>query len=199
VSNSWGGKEFSGETSSSFTSPFTKSKVAFFASTGDRDSPSFPAVAPNVVAAGETTVNRTATGDFISESSWNDAGAGPSSFFARPSFQNKVAAIVGTHRGIADLSAVANPNTGVWVRFQSLWHVLGGTSVSSPLLAAIANTAGHFATSSGAEETRIYGALGTGAFRDEKAGVCGVGNSLSAKTGYDFCTGAGSPVGKNGL
>ena len=87
----------------------------------------------------------------------------------------------------------------MWVRFQSQWHVLGGTSVSSPLLAAIANTAGHFATSSGAEETRIYGALGTGAFRDEKTGVCGVGNALSAKNGYDFCTGVGSPVGKNGL
>jgi len=199
VSNSWGSNEFSAETSSSFTSPFTKSKVVFFASTGDGDSPLFPAVAPNVVAAGGTTVNRTPTGDFISESSWNDAGAGPSAFFARPSFQNKVASVVGTHRGIADLSAVANPNTGVWVRFRSQWRVVGGTSVSSPLLAAIANTAGHFATSGAAEETRIYGALGTGAFRDVKTGVCGVGNSLTAKTGYDFCTGVGSPVGKNGL
>jgi subtilase family serine protease len=199
VSNSWGSNEFGGETGSTFTSPFTKAGVAFFASTGDAGFPSFPAVAPSVVAAGGTTINRTAAGDFVSEASWSEAGAGPSQFFARPAFQSKVAAVVGTHRGIADLAAVANPNTGVWVRFQSQWFVLGGTSVSSPLLAAIANTAGHFATSSAAEEARIYGALGTGAFRDEKTGVCGVNHALSAKAGYDFCTGVGSPVGKNGL
>ena len=199
VSNSWGSNEFAAETGSAFTAPFTKAKVVFFASTGDNQSPSFPAVAPNVVAAGGTTVNRTAAGDFVGETSWSEAGAGPSAFFPRPSFQNSVAPVVGSHRGIGDLAAVANPNTGVWVRFRNQWHVLGGTSVSSPILAAIANTAGHFATSNAAEEVRIYGALGTGAFRDEKAGVCGVGHALSAQIGYDFCTGVGSPVGKNGI
>jgi kumamolisin len=151
------------------------------------------------VAAGGTTVNRTAAGDFVGEASWSEAGAGPSQFFARPAFQAKAAAVVGTRRGIADLAAVANPQTGVYVRYNGAWYAVGGTSVSSPLLAAIANTAGHFAASNAVEEARIYGALGTGAFRDEKAGVCGVGHALVAKVGYDFCTGVGSPVGKNGI
>src|SRR4051812_17508314 len=52
VSNSWTVAEFDGETAPSLTSAFIKPKVVFFASTGDTQSPSWPAVTPNVVAAG---------------------------------------------------------------------------------------------------------------------------------------------------
>ena len=106
--------------------------------------------------------------------------------------------MVGTKRGIADLAAVANPNTGVWVRSNGAWYVVGGTSVSSPVVAAITNTAGHFLASATAELSRIYANLGTAAFRDIKTGACGTSQSLRAVTGYDLCTGAGSPFGRNG-
>ena len=203
VSNSWGNNEFAGETGAAFTSPFVKNKVVFFASTGDADVTSFPAVLPQLVAAGGTTVRRDGSGNLLNpaEATWNNAGAGKSSVVARPAFQNPVASVVGTKRGIADLAAVANPDTGVWVRFRSSWFSVGGTSVSSPLLAGIANLAGHFAASTAIEQSLIYGHLGTGAFRDIKnaSSKCGVGNALRALVGYDFCTGVGSPQGLAGL
>ena len=199
VSNSWGSPEFGAETSATYVSPFVKSKVVFFASSGDSGTPLYPAVLPQLIAAGGTTINRTASGVHTGNSAWGDSGAGPSQIIPRPSFQSKVSSVVGSKRGIADISAVGNPNTGVWVRFQSQWYVVGGTSVSSPVLAAIANVSGHFATNNAAEEARIYGALGTSALRDIKNGKCGYNQSLSAKAGYDFCGGVGSPQGKNAL
>src|SRR5215469_13722929 len=54
VSNSWGGGEFSGETT--LDSRFIKSGVVFFASTGDSPRSEWPSVSPNVVAAGGTTI-----------------------------------------------------------------------------------------------------------------------------------------------
>jgi kumamolisin len=199
VSNSWGSDEFASETTSTYTSPFTKTKVVFFAPTGDAPPPSYPAVLRNVVAAGGTTVLRDASGGFQGEASWVDAGAGRSAFVSRPSYQAAVQSVVGTKRGIADLAVVANPNTGVWVRSNGAWYVVGGTSVSSPVLAAITNTAGHFLAYGTAELSRIYANLGTAAFRDIKTGACGTNQSLRAVTGYDLCTGVGSPFGRNGL
>ena len=73
--------------------------------------------------------------------------------------------------------------------------------VPPSLLAGIANLAGHFAANTAAEQALIYGHLGTGAFRDIKNATskCGVGNTLHALTGYDTCTGVGSPQGRTGL
>ena len=199
VSNSWGSAEFGSETTSTYTSPFTKPSVVFFASSGDTPQPSYPAVLPNVVAVGGTTVLRDSSGVFQGEASWVDAGAGQSLYVPRPSYQTAVKGIVGSKRGIADLAAVANPDTGVWVRSAGSWTVVGGTSVSSPVLAAIANSAGHFLSSSAAELNRIYANLGTAAFRDIKTGACGTNQSRHAVAGFDFCTGVGSPIGLNGL
>lgn len=199
VSNSWGSNEFSQETTPTYRSPFTKATVVFFASTGDAPPPSYPAVLPNVVAAGGTTIVRDASGSFLSETSWTSAGAGASTFVARPAYQSAVQSIVGARRGTADLSAVANPNSGVWVYSNGSWLVVGGTSASSPILAAITNTANHFLPSSAGELARMYNHLGTAAFRDVKQGTCGTNQSRQAAVGYDFCTGVGSPLGRNGL
>ena len=151
ATNSWGSDEFASETTSTYTSPFTKTRVVFFASTGDAPPPSYPAVLPNMVAGGGATVLRDAAGVFQGEASWVDAGAGRSTFVSRPSYQAAVQSVVGTKGGIADLAVVANPNTGVWVRSNGAWYVVGGTNVSSPVLAAITNTAGHFLASGTAE------------------------------------------------
>ena len=199
VSVSWGSGEFANEVTSAYTAPFTRSGVVFFASTGDTPAPSYPAVLANVVAAGGTTVLRNASGAFLGEASWVDAGAGRSLYVSRPSFQVAVKATVGSMRGIADLAAVANPSTGVWVYSAGVWMPVGGTSASSPILAAIANSAGHFLASSAAELKRIYANLGTAAFRDIATGTCGTNQSHRAVAGFDFCTGVGSPVGLSGL
>ena len=66
VSMSWGGDEFSGETTydATFTTPAGHTGVAFFASSGNSGSrKSYPAASPNVVSVGGTshTVSRATT------------------------------------------------------------------------------------------------------------------------------------------
>jgi subtilase family serine protease len=207
VSMSWGGSEMSYE--AMFFDPlFTAPGVVYLASGGDTtDTMEYPAASPNVVACGGTSVNRSSTGAFLSETGWNDTGCGPSAYESRPSFQNKVVSTVGAKRGVSDLAFDADPNTGVYV-FDSTplwgesgWWILGGTSVSSPSLAGVLNLAASsgngFAANTAAEQARIYGNLGNAkAFRDITSGTDG---KYSCNVGYDLITGVGSPntlVGK---
>src|SRR5205823_2809259 len=114
VSNSWGGGEFSGETS--LDSHFIQSGVVFFASTGDFPGTAWPSVAPNVVAAGGTTISRNpSTLAFITERPWAETGGGRSLFESIPTYQTSIASIVGSSRGVPDVSFDADPDTGVWV------------------------------------------------------------------------------------
>jgi len=211
VSNSWGSGEFSGETS--FDSRFIKSGVVFFASTGDSPGTEWPGVSPNVVAAGGTTISRNpSTLAFITERPWALTGGGRSLFESIPIYQTSLTSIVGSSRGVPDVSFDADPNTGAWV-FDSTpvqgstsgccgvrgWWIVGGTSLSAPALAGVVNSAGHFATSSDGELTTIYSNLGNPAdFRDIAIDYCGPFAGLSGRTGWDFCTGVGSVQGKAG-
>jgi kumamolisin len=205
VSNSWGGAEFSGETS--FDSNFTTAGVVYFASSGDQPGVEYPAASPNVVAAGGTTTSRIpSNGNFLSERSWELAGSGVSAFEPRPVYQDIIQAIVGTHRGVPDLSFDSNPVTGAWV-FDSTpvqgagsgWFIVGGTSLASPALAGIVNAAGHRLGSSHAELNLLYNNLTiTTDFNDISSGVCGPTAGLSTKLGWDFCTGIGSVKTKVG-
>lgn len=147
VSNSWGASEFVGETS--YDSHFVKANVVFFASSGDSPGTIWPGTSPNVVSAGGTTVRRNpSTAMYMAEIPWDSAGGGISSLEPRPSYQNATPAIVGTGRGVPDLSFDSNPVTGVWVLVsgQGGWYIVGGTSVASPALAGIINSAGSFAS-----------------------------------------------------
>jgi subtilase family serine protease len=199
VSMSWGGGESSGETAND--AAMATAKVTYFASTGDAPGTNYPSVSTKVVAVGGTSVSRNpVTLSLIEESAWYDAGGGPSQFIARPAFQASVASVVGTKRGVPDVSAVANPRTGVWVYIsgQGGWNVFGGTSVASPVFAAIVNNSGHFLASSTAEHNLIYSKLGTAAYHDVTQGICGPYTGYWAKAGYDFCGAVGSPRGKTG-
>src|ERR1039458_8654432 len=129
-------------------SHFVKANVAFFASSGDSPGTIWPGASPNAVSAGGTTVRRNpSTGKFMSEIPWDSAGGGVSSLEARPSYQSAIASLVSNARGVPDLSFDSNPITGVWVpdSLQGGWYIVGGTSVASPSLAGIINSAGSFA------------------------------------------------------
>jgi hypothetical protein len=92
------------------------------------------------------------------------------------------------------LSALADPNTGAaWID-AGVWGVVGGTSLSSPVNAGIANARGQFSASSLAELTRLYKNYGLGKnyFRDITSGTSG---SFSAGPGWDYNTGVGVPNG----
>jgi kumamolisin len=183
-----------------FDPTFTKPGVVYFAAAGDSPGTDYPSVSPNVVSAGGTSISRnTTTGDFFLESTWQEAGGGPSLFEPRPAFQNGVKYIVGNARGTPDFSFDSNPTSGVWVfdtnpnpALGTGWFIVGGTSVASPSLAGIVNSANKFHTSSQAENQALYGDIGTDRVNDIFYGNCGINISNYAGFGWDFCTGVGS-------
>jgi kumamolisin len=207
VSMSWGGAEFATEARSDST--FTGANVVFFASSGDSEGTFYPAVSPNVVAVGGTTISRNpSTLSFQGELAWEDGGGGYSIYEPRPAFQSGIATLVGLHRGVPDVAAVGNPRTGVWV-YDSYyntsggalyaWNIFGGTSVSAPLWAGIVNRAGHFSASTALEQMLIYAnAKAATAYRDVNYGTCGYFEGWSAVAGWDPCTGNGVPLGTVG-
>ena len=200
VSMSWGGSEFSSETS--YDSHFTTSNIVYFASSGDTGGVTiYPGVSPNVVSSGGTTIHRDSSGNFTGETGWSGSGGGPSKYEPRPGYQSAIFAIVGSQRGVPDFSFDADPNSGVSVydstscQGLSGWLVFGGTSVASPSLAGIVNLAGSFSSSTNTELTTIYTGLGSANFRDILSGTAG---SFRAAAGWDFVTGVGSNLGTAG-
>jgi subtilase family serine protease len=199
VSMSWGGPEFSSETS--YDSHFIKTGVTFFASSGDAPGVGWPSASANVVSVGGTSLARHLSSlAFLHHASWADAGGGVSAYVARPSYQAAIAGIVGAWRGTPDISAIADPNTGVWVydRSNGGWFILGGTSVASPLVAGIVNASGHFYPSTAAELTSIYqnSAANAANFVKAATGYCGPQAAYSVTAGWNSCLGVGSPTGR---
>jgi subtilase family serine protease len=190
VSMSWGGSETRSQTS--YDSYFTQAGVVYFASSGDSPGVIYPSSSVNVVSAGGTQVNRNSSGAYTNQTAWSDGGGGDSAYESRPSFQNSIQSIVGSHRGTPDLSFDASGGSPVAVYNSNCyrgWLEVYGTSVASPSLAGIVNNAGQFKTSSNAENTLIYSNLGYSQyFTDITSGSCGTHN---ATTGWDFCTGVG--------
>lgn len=189
VSMSWGGSETRTETSSD--SYFKQSGVVYFASSGDSPGVIYPSSSPYVVSAGGTQVNRSG-GNYTNQTAWSDGGGGDSKYEARPSYQSSIQNIVGSYRGTPDLSFDASGGSPVAVYNSNCyggWLEVYGTSVASPSLAGIINSAGQFKTSSNAENTLIYSNMGFSSyFTDITSGSCG---THSATSGWDFCTGVG--------
>ena len=201
VSMSWGGSEFASETS--FDSSFTAPGVVYFASSGDSPGVIYPCASPNVVCAGGTSTARNQnTGNLIAEIAWSDAGGGISLYEPVPGYQSRVPAIsaqIGSNRGVPDISADSNPNTGAWV-FTNYpvdgytgWYIVGGTSLASPTLAGVVNAIGQFATSSAQELSTLYSSESSGSFNDITYGACGYYSGSFSGSGWDLCTGFGSP------
>ena len=189
ISMSWGGSETRTETSSD--TYFKQSGVVYFASSGDSPGVIYPSSSPYVVSAGGTQVNRSG-GNYTNQTAWSDGGGGDSRYESRPSFQSSIQSIVGSYRGTPDLSFDASGGSPVAVYNSNCyggWLEVYGTSVASPSLAGIINSAGQFKTSSNAENTLIYSNMGFSSyFTDITSGSCG---THSAASGWDFCTGVG--------
>ena len=90
VSMSWGAAESSNE--SSYDQYFMTSGVTFVASSGDTGIVEYPAVSPNVLAVGGTTITPAldSSGDYTSESGWSGSGGGISQYISQPAYQNGV-------------------------------------------------------------------------------------------------------------
>jgi len=197
VSMSWGGSETRTETSSD--QYFKQSGVVYFASSGDSPGVIYPSASVNVVSAGGTQVNRDSNSNYTNQTAWADGGGGTSRYESRPSFQNSISGVVGSHRGTPDLSFDSSGSSPVAVYNSSCyggWLQVYGTSVAAPSLAGIVNAAGTHNASSNAENTEVYSNISnTSDLTDVTSGSCG---THSAASGWDLCTGVGVPKGYGG-
>ena len=212
VSNSWGSPEDSAieDLEQQIDAGLSSlPNVTYFFAAGDFGAPPpYPATSPYVVAAGGTTILRNNQGDFIGENAWSfdpitlhGGGGGPSLYEPRPAYQNLVQKIVGTQRGTPDLSADANPETGVRIYSipQGGWIIIGGTSVSTPLLAGMFFTSGAPFTNAQAFLSRVYGNYPKSGNHNWRDITVGNNHPYNCLKGYDLVTGLGSPIGYNGF
>jgi subtilase family serine protease len=199
VSNSYGGGEYFGETADA-SSYYDHPGLPLTVSSGDSGyGIEFPAASPYVTAVGGTSLSQlTNTGTRNgSETAWSGAGAGCSTYEPKPTWQSDTGC---TNRSVADVSAVANPSTGVWVydTYQTLgWAIYGGTSVASPIIASFYALAANAPGASAIPASYAYAA--PSALYDVTSGSdgsCAPNYYLcTAGPGYDGPTGLGSPGG----
>jgi subtilase family serine protease len=194
VSNSYGFPEAStqGQLDTEF---YHHIGVAIFASAGDSGyGVSYPSSGQWVIGVGGTTLTTSTSARGWAESAWSDGGGGCSHVTPEPPWQHHPGC---AHKMVSDLSAVADPNTGVALFDQfgaGGWTVVGGTSVSSPLVASIFTGTGH-ATAYGHtvwHHQDDFTDITTGS-----NGTCVTQYFCNAEVGYDSPTGWGTPIGFN--
>ena len=207
ISNSWGGNESASDTTLD-SSDFNHPGDVITASAGDSDfGVIYPATSPNVVAVGGTRLSTASNARGWTESVWNTSagsegtGSGCSSVEPQPSWQTALGLTGCSRRIDNDVAADADPATGVAVYDTSNgnggWNEVGGTSASSPMLAAMYALAGGAGT---APADDIY--THTSNFFDVTTGndgSCSPAYLCTAETGYDGPTGIGTPNGIAGL
>ncbi len=232
VSQSWGAseatlKDAAGQQEvqkwqSFFQQTTTQQGITYLASSGDNGAADvtdmqatkpartptigFPADVPWVTSVGGTTITR--QGSTISESAWNKSEGGFSSFFAEPSYQQTLPLSVQSQaqhrRGVPDVAAAADPQSGMAYYEAGTWSLAGGTSASAPLwagLIAIANQmAGHplgfinpaiYKVAESANYTRDFHDI-TAGNNDVAEGSTTV-KGYAATHGWDAITGWGTP------
>jgi subtilase family serine protease len=192
ISNSYGGSD------TSQSSAYNHPGIAITASSGDSGyGIESPASYPDVIGVGGTSLSRAGNSRGWTESAWSGAGSGCSSVNAKPSWQTSATQCAGD--AVADVSAVADPNTGVSVYdstpYQGSvgWQVYGGTSAASPIIASVyalsGNTAGYPASYTWSHSSGLFDVT-TGS-----NGSCSPSVWCHAGSGWDGPTGLGTPNG----
>ena len=196
ISNSYGGGEYSGETVDE-SSYYNHPGINVTVSSGDNGyGVEFPAASQYVTAVGGTSLTKSTTNTRgWAETAWSGAGSGCSAYEPKPAWQSTPVGCSG--RVVADVSADADPNTGVAVydslRYQgySGWMVFGGTSVASPVVAsvdALSSTARGLSFPY-VNSSQFFDVVGG------QNGTCSVTFLCDAVAGYDGPTGIGTPNG----
>jgi subtilase family serine protease len=196
ISNSYGGGDSKG--AAQFEPSYNHPGIAITASSGDGGYGSqTPAAMPHVIAVGGTHLIH-ATGDRgWAETVWSGAGSGCSKNYDKPAWQTDTGCKT---RMEADVSAVADPSTGVAVfgphaNGISGWLVFGGTSVSAPLIGGIFGANGGTVS----DASTIYANVGSlFDVTSGSNGTCKGGSKAyfcNGEVGYDGPTGLGTPNG----
>jgi subtilase family serine protease len=203
ISNSWGGGEASSETSQDVH--FNHPGAAITVSSGDSGfGPEYPAASRLVTAVGGTTLNRASNARGWTETAWSGSGSGCSAYEPKPAWQTDSGC---SRRTIADVSAVADPNTGVAVYDSNCnligqltgqcfkgWGVVGGTSASAPIIAGVYALAGNGQSVNYSSFPYSH----TSSLFDVTSGSngsCSPAYLCTSGAGYDGPTGLGTPNG----
>ena len=197
ISKSYGGGEYSSEGTDS-SRFFNHPGKAITVSSGDSGfGVEFPAASQFVTAVGGTTLTRNTSTRGFGETVWSGAGSGCSAVIGKPSWQHDTGC---ARRTVADVSAVANPSTGVSVydTYQvpggGGWLVFGGTSVAAPIIASVYALAGNATTVTSGSFPYSH----TGSLFDVTSGsngTCSPTYLCHGATGYDGPSGLGTPNG----
>ncbi|MEP9382326.1 hypothetical protein [Nocardioides sp. KR10-350] len=198
ISNSYGGSDAADSTYGTY---YDHPGIAVTASTGDDgyQGGSYPASSSYVTAVGGTTLTSSSTSRGWSETVWDGAGSGCSSY-------NTALAAASSYdtgcskRAMADVSAAADPaNGGLAVYFptsktQSSWAQVGGTSESAPLIASVyalgSNSLSGYPNALPYEHSSSLYDVTSGS-----NGSCTTAQWCTARSGWDGPTGLGTPNG----
>ena len=196
ISNSWGGPEQAGQSLDGLEVNFDHPNIAIFVSAGDAgyndagQGPDYPATSSHVIAVGGTHLVKDASTRGWIETAWTRGGSACSLSITKPAYQTNSGC---QFKATTDIAAVGDPQTGVAV-YNSRnggWTVVGGTSASAPLIAAIFAATGNGNQTSGefvkSNAAKLYDVTsGTN-------GTCANAILCHAGTGWDGPTGYGTP------
>lgn len=193
VSNSYGAPE-DAQTAQSAASYYSHPGVIITASAGDSGyGVQMPAAFKGIVAVGGTSLSRADNARGWTETVWNGTGSGCSQFISKPTWQKDSGC---QKRTVSDVSAVADPATGVAIYNTyggSGWNVYGGTSASSPIVASV------FALALSTRQVNasiLYShTANLNPVTQGSNGSCSVSYLCNAGPGYDGPTGLGTPNG----
>jgi kumamolisin len=161
---------------------------------------------PAMTSVGGTTLSTDDDGQWLAEQAWVDSpmsqgtSGGVSKLFPRPAWQQRasVPRDSESRRLAPDVAAVADPFTGVRIRFDDQDLVGAGTSQSAPIWAALTALMNQYLVANGGHPLgnvnpllyRVAAGANAPGFRDIGLG----GNAVDvAIPGYDLVTGLGSP------
>ncbi len=186
--------------------------------------PENPADDPSVTAVGGTTLVLGSNNSVSTEKVWNDISQGGGATgggtdgsytggtgsagtypFALPSWQRGPGVILNAKRQVPDIAATADPNYGGVVILDGQLQIYGGTSLASPICAAIFSLVNEARANAGQGavgllQPYLYPRIGTGNFREITSG-----NNATPSSGglystgtisgqvYSECDGLGTP------
>lgn len=173
---------------------------------------SMPASLPGVTAVGGTLLSITSSGGWHGEVPWKGqtnmegTGGGISAKFPMPDYQKKAFGTADSKnnpdsmRGVPDVSAIGDPESGLAILSSGQWSAGGGTSLSSPLWAGFTALINQYLQKQGAKPVGFFNPalyqIGGGskqpypAFHDlTKSGNM----AYPAQPGYDLASGLGTP------
>jgi subtilase family serine protease len=195
VSNSYEALEQSGLIA--YDSALNHPGVPIVAGAGDSGfGVGWPASSAHVTAVGGTTLKTSLNARGFTETVWSATGSGCSAFIQKPAWQHDSGCAM---RTVADVAAVADPNTGVavydtYISSGGGWLEFGGTSVATPIVAGAYALAGNGASITGASSIYQH-ASALFDVTSGNDGSCSPVYLCTAGPAYDGPSGLGAPNG----